>query len=453
MKMPSARPAGPAGEEKERAGRFLYWWLLLAVFFEYARPGYQYRFLMALPLNSIIPLTLFLVSLFASGQRSWSDVTRDGMWKWPFIMVAFVMVSMGWASVTQYAMNTFTLILGYLILFVLLVRIITTRKRLYGLFMTLVGSHLFLLAHNPVVITDPYTRHYIVGATFLGDGNDFSLSLVILLPLVLALFRGAATKAGRIASLALLAVLILAIVGTQSRGATLGMVAVFGYLWWRSPRKGPGLVAIAVALLGVLAYAPDVYLQRMKSLRNPQQESSAEARMKAWAAGTRMAADNALGVGAGNFPNNFPKYRSDDAPVRWMTAHSMYFLALGELGVLGLLLVLKFLAGNILANGRLRSRLANPATGPPESISEIRLLDLASASVVGLSVSGAFLSVTYYPHLFVVTAICMAARSICAESLGAAHAPEKERPVSRFLRAPVGPSAGQPPHAPTRMPR
>lgn len=450
MKLPSARSAGPVGEEKEQAGRFLYWWLLLAVFFEYARPGYQYRFLLALPLNSMIPLTLFLVSLFAGGQRPWSDVTRDGMWKWPFIMVAFVMVSMGWASVTQYALDVFTLLLGYLILFVLLVRIITTRKRLYGLFMTLVGSHLFLLVHNPLVITDPYTRHYIVGATFLGDGNDFSLSLVVLLPMVLALFRGAATKAGRIASLALLAVLMLAIVGTQSRGATLGMVAVFGYLWWRSPRKGPGLVALAVALLGVLAYAPDVYLQRMKSLRNPQQESSAEGRIQAWKAGTRMAASNVLGVGAGNFPNNFPKYRSDDAPVRWMTAHSMYFLALGELGVLGLLLVLKFLAGNILSNGRLCSRLANPATGPPDSISQVRLLDLASASVVGLAVSGAFLSVTYYPHLFVVTAICMVARSICAESLGVAHAPEKERPVSRFLRAPAGPSAGRLPHAPVR---
>ncbi len=35
-------------EEKEKAGQFLYWWLLLVVFFEYARPGYQYRFLAAL---------------------------------------------------------------------------------------------------------------------------------------------------------------------------------------------------------------------------------------------------------------------------------------------------------------------------------------------------------------------------------------------------------------------
>lgn len=442
MKLPGAKPDAPIGEDKERAGSFLYWWLLVAVFFEYARPGYQYHFLMALPLNSIIPLTLFAVALFAGGQRPWGDIAKDGMFKWPFIMVGFVLISMGWASVTQYAMNTFTLILGYLLLFILMARIITTRRRLYGLFMTLVGSHLFLLAHNPVVITDPYTRHYIVGATFLGDGNDFSLSLVILLPLVLALFRGAASKVGRIASLALLVVLILAIVGTQSRGATLGMVAVFGYLWWRSPRKGPGLVAIAVALLGVLAYAPDVYLQRMKSLRNPQQESSAEARMKAWAAGTRMATSNVLGVGAGNFPNNFPKYRSDDAPVRWMTAHSMYFLALGELGFLGLLLVFKFLAGNILANGRLRSKLVHPATGPPDNLKDIRLLDLVSASVVGLAVSGAFLSVTYYPHLFVVTAICMAARSICAESLGAAHAPVQERPASRFLRAPARPASG-----------
>ncbi|MBK9253824.1 MAG: O-antigen ligase family protein [Proteobacteria bacterium] len=356
------------------------------------------------------------------------------MWKWPIIMVAFVLASMGWASVTTYTYNTFMLILGYLILFVLIARIVTTPRRLRGLFITLIVSHFFLLVYNPLVVTDPYTRHYVTGATFLGDGNDFALSLVILLPFAFELLRSAQSTVGRALSFAALGVLILAIVGTQSRGATLGMGMVFAYLWWRSPRKGPGIVAICVALLGVLLYAPDVYFQRMKTLKNPEQESSAEARLKAWRAGTRMAQDNILGVGAGNFPNNFPKYRASDAPVRWMTAHSMYFLALGELGILGLLLIIKLLAGNIIANVRQRNLLSKMPTGPPATVAHIRLLNLVNASALGLAVSGAFLSVTYYPHLFMLTAIFICTRSFAAD-LGDKGAPaQSQAPRRRFAR-------------------
>ncbi|MBK6674409.1 MAG: O-antigen ligase family protein [Proteobacteria bacterium] len=221
-------------------------------------------------------------------------------------MVFFVLASMSWATVTTYAYNVFTLIFGYLILFFLIARIITTRKRLRGLFLTLIVSHIFLIIYNPLVVTDPYVRHYITGATFLGDGNDFSLSLVILLPFSLELVMGAQKKSHKILYIVLLAILILAIIGTQSRGASLGMGTAFAYLWWRSPRKGPALVALAIALFGVLLYAPDVYFSRMKTLSNPEQESSAEARLRAWKAGARMAQDHTWALVQATFPTTFP---------------------------------------------------------------------------------------------------------------------------------------------------
>jgi probable O-glycosylation ligase (exosortase A-associated) len=422
--------------DPEKAGKFLYWWLLLALFFEYARPSYQYTFLQPLRLNTVIPMGLLLVSLLSGGQRSWKEITADGMWKWPFVFVAFVLVSMSWASVTTYAYNTFMLILGYLILFVLVTRIATTRRRLGGIFVTLIAAHIFLIFYNPLVVTDPYTRHYITGATFLGDGNDFSCSLVLLIPFALELVMSESRKAWKIFYGLLLTLVILAIVGTQSRGATLGMITVFGYLWWRSPNKGRGVAAIVVAAMAVLAYAPDVYFSRMKTLKNPEQESSAEARLQAWRAGARMATDHALGVGAGNFPNNFPKYRSSNAPVRWMTAHSMYFLALGELGVLGLLLVLNFIFGNVWSTAKLRTRVSKLTTGPPEKIAGyVRLLNMMSAGALGLSISGAFLSVTYYPHLFMLTGLCISARCIVAREFGLSttenETGQKKLPVRR----------------------
>lgn len=420
--------------DAEKAGKFLYWWLLLALFFEYARPSYQYTFLLPLRLNTLIPMGLFVVSLFAGGQRPWKEITADKMWVWPIVLVSFVLVSMSWADVKTYTYNCFLLILGYLILYVLVVRIVTTAARLRGVIITLVLAHIFLLVYNPLVVTDPNTRHYITGATFLGDGNDFSCSLVLLIPLMLELVLRQESKIWKILFGFLLAVMMLAIIGTQSRGATLGMITVFAYLWWRSPNKARGVVAIFIVALGLLAYAPDVYFKRMSTLKAPQEESSADSRLKAWAAGTRMALDNVLGVGGGNFPNNFPKYRSADAPGRWMTAHSMYFLALGELGFLGLLLVLNFIFGNVLATAKLRARLVKQPTGPPEkTAASIRLLNMINASALGLAVSGAFLSVTYYPHLFMVTAMCLCARNIVARDHGVpvVEEPKKKSAVRR----------------------
>lgn len=406
-------------EEADKKTRYLYWWLLVVLFFEYARPASYFPPLGLIPLNSMLPLLLLVVSSFASGLRPWGKIFEDSLAKWPFLFFGMVMASLSWATVTTRAYNVFILLLGYLFLFILIARIVTTRERLRGVFLTLIIAHLFLLLMNPAVVTNPEIRHYISGATFLGDGNDYSLSLCILLGFALELAYAQNSKFKKTVYWSILGILILAIVGTQSRGATLGMVAAFGYLWWRSPRKIIGVVAIGVAAIGVLIYAPDVYFQRLSTLSAPQEESSAEGRIQAWKAGTRMAMDNVLGVGAGNFPNNFPIYRSEDAPVRWMTAHSMYFLILGELGIIGLLLLLKLVFGNVVANIKLRNRIVGlDEDAIQRHAQDIRTLNNTSGSVIGFAVSGAFLSVAYYPHTFVLVALLVATRLMIAESTG-----------------------------------
>ena len=100
--------------------------------------------------------------------------------------------------------------------------------------------------------------------------------------------------------------------------------------------------------------------------------------------------------------------------MRWLTAHSMYFLVLGELGIPGLVVLLVLIIGGIVAT--LRSRRLCPAnpqndgrTGKPEMS---RMLYLLATSMVGFSIAGAFLSVAYYPHIFVLTGILVSARSI-----------------------------------------
>lgn len=302
-------------EAAQKQTRYLYWWMLLALFFEYARPGSYFPVLTVLPLNAAIPTLLLVFTLFAKGLRPWNQIFRDRMARWLIVYIVFILVSMAWADITTYAYARFNLVLGYLFLFIIITRIVTTPARLRGVFVTLIVAHTFLLAMNPLVVLEPTIRHYIIGATFLGDGNDYSLSLCILAPFAIELALRANSRMAKTGFWLMLVLLLAALVGTQSRGATLGIGAVFGYLWLHSPRKGLALGAIAGALLLVLLWAPQVYFSRLGTIANYQGESSAQSRISAWKAGFRMGTSHVLGVGAGNFPNNFPKYRDADAPV------------------------------------------------------------------------------------------------------------------------------------------
>jgi probable O-glycosylation ligase (exosortase A-associated) len=404
---------------------YLYWWLLLAILFEYARPGSFVPGIDAIKLNSLIPLGLLVVSTFAKNMRPPKEIFADPLTKWMLMYLGLITISVVHADVTTYAFDKFITVLGYLFLFWLIARIATTPARVRGVFATLMVAHVILLVMNPNVVLDPNTRSYIDGATFLGDGNDFALSLCILAPLGIDLAFSTRSKWMRIIYCALTALLLLSAIGTASRGASLALIAVAGYLWWRCPRKLLTLSIISVITLGVLAYASDMYIERMATLSNYEEEGSAQGRIMAWKASIRMAIDNPiLGVGAGQFPTSFgAKYmpKNLEGPIPWLTAHSMYFLVLGELGLTGIITLLYLVFGNIRTNTRMQKAITADATlfKDSKTLADLnRLLLLLSAGMIGLAVAGAFLSVAYYPHLFVLTGLFVAARRTTVSMAG-----------------------------------
>lgn len=427
-------------DQAEKKTRPLYWWLLVALFFEYARPASYVPAMGVLPLNSVIPLLLFVVCCFAEGLRPNEQIFGDKMSKYLLAFVVLVFISMLHADVTTFAYDVFTLILGYLFMAYTIVRLVTTEARMRGVFLTLIAAHVFLLIMNPEVVTDPSTRHYIVGATFLGDGNDYSLSVCILIPFAIELLVAYRSALGRLLGILLLVVLLLAIIGTQSRGATLGMAAVFGYLWVYSSRKLATLAAAFLVACVLLLYAPDVYFERMGTIANYQSEGSAMGRIEAWKAGLRMAADNpVLGVAAGHYPIAFgTTYRPPGLiGTPWLTAHSMYFLVLGELGLPGIFVVLALVIGNIRANTRVRQAVLtrHAETPSPELAASARVLNLLSGAMAGFAVAAAFLSVAYYPHLFVLTALFLSARQIALNKIGLTALPVQNPRAERSRRS------------------
>lgn len=387
-----------------------YFFLLMFFGVEYVRPTSYVPALTILHLNSIVPLIAFAGSVLsgtASAAFRW--LGSDPGTRAVAALLTLVGISLITSDVQTFAWDRFTAILGYAIIFVVLASELTTISRIQGVLATLVLVHVIVAALSPEVFANPDQRNYIASGAFLGDGNDFSLSLNIVLPFCLFLFLNARVWLRPLWGFAML-VLVACVVLSQSRGGTLGLGAMAIYYWLKSPKKvQTGAVAVLVTML-ILALAPSAYFTRMHQIGDTN-EGSAAGRLMAWGVAIRMAADNPLlGVGAGHFPTKFAnEYRPKDLSGPAMTAHSVYFLALGELGVPGLVALIYFIVSGLMANRRLAMEVRR--RHGPKAI-EIPLLASMSAAIIAFAVSGAFLSCLYYPHLYIIAGLLAAVRNV-----------------------------------------
>ena len=221
------------------------------------------------------------------------------------------------------------------------------------------------------------------------------------------LYGVAKTRFRKLVYVGVSTVLVLTIIGTQSRGGTLALAGSVLFMWWLSQRRFAGLVAMGVTLLIVISFAPPQYFERMETISSYEQESSAMGRIQAWKAATRMAAKHPVtGVGAGHFPLAVER----ESDMRWITAHSSYFLVLGELGIPGIVFIMSLLVGNFVRLRRLRLRTQGGSNDEDMLFHDIFMK--LSVSLVAFGIGGAFLSATYYPHIFVISGLVTAATFI-----------------------------------------
>lgn len=392
----------------------LYIGLLISLFLDYVRPDTYLSIIGILKINTIIPLLVLVGALFHVSVNDNKSILKHPNSKWLLFLLFLLAVSVLVADVTEFAFKIFKLVFGFVLWYYIIVKLVTDVSKIKGIFAVFVISHVILIFLNPNVVLEPATRTYIQGNAFLGDGNDYALSASLAIPMSLFLIQDSNKFIMRSIYIISLIILILAIVGTQSRGASLALMGTFGYLWWMGRQKVMGLLLIGGVLLAVISFAPPVYFERMNTISNYENEGSAMGRIVAWKTAIRMvSAYPVTGVGAGHFPVKLgtefrpPEFGDENFP--WLTAHSSYFLILGELGIPGIVFFLALLIGNYWRNNK-AIKSATKYTDPGGEGEQYRKLFLMlNASLVAFIIGGAFLSVTYYPHIYVLAGLFVAA--------------------------------------------
>lgn len=126
-----------------------------------------------------------------------------------------------------------------------------------------------------------------------------------------------------------------------------------------------------------------------------------------------------LASGVGHFPVKYgaqyqPKEFGLNA-IPWQTAHSSYFLLLGELGFPGLIFIVGLIISNIVAGEQLLQQIRRRES--KDFVVERHLVTALNASLIGFAVGGAFLSAAYYPHLYLLAALLECGRELSRKAL------------------------------------
>ena len=284
-----------------------------------------------------------------------------------------------------------------------------SRVRIYALIWIIVISLFFYGIKGGLFTILTGGQFVVLGpeSTVIGDNNQIAVALLMVLPLANYLRGQVADKRISFFLLAAVGLTILAIVGTYSRGALVGLGALAVFMLLRVRNRVVYLAMAGVVVLFIVNFMPEQFFDRAATLSasagslqgpsNAWEDESFQARIDAWRVAYEYASDH-FPFGAGFYALQLARLYSVYSPGHAPhAAHSIYFQVLGEQGFFGLAIYLTIL---VLALFKC-SRIMSATRKFPERRWAYDLALAIQASLFVFCVAGAGLSMAYY-DLFII---------------------------------------------------
>lgn len=343
-----------------------------------------------LPLSLVVKVHIALVlwmtftSLFALAPA------EDVFSRWVFVMKTQLMLWVTWMLVTEAKHLR------------VLIWVVTLSVAFYG-----------IKGGVWTVLTGGGGRVWGPPGGMLQGNNELAVALVMLMPMLFYLRQTATNRWLRLALFFSMVAVSFSILGSQSRGALVALLAMAFFLGIKSKYPVRSSLALLVLVTAAISFMPETWIERMDTIRTYEADGSAMSRIWTWQTLWNAAVDRPF-VGAGFVADNpvvFVRYAPtgpewDAFQDKSFVAHSIYFQMLGEQGFVGLALFLGLGLVAWISAGRIaRQSKADPEYGEwmPQ------LMRMVQVSLIGYAAGGAFLSLAYldlpyYIVGFVVTA-------------------------------------------------
>lgn len=393
-----------------RKEHFSFWMICCYLFFEYVRPQSIFTAINIIPWSQLFILLAAAGWIFDNNKRWVRDATNF----WMVLFLLVILLSSWQAYNPEVSFKYLEFFYTWLIIYFLIINIVTTEKRLFiFLFIFMLASYKLSVfgARSWTLRGFSFTSWGISGPPgFFQNSGELAIQMAIFFGISYSVSKALASKLGKFKKYALWSFPITAamtVMGTSSRGGQIALVVQTLYLF---RRKINFKTILALVLVGWLGYniLPDEQKQRFTEMGD---DPSSQQRLLYWENGFEMMNDNPwLGVGYFNFIRYYERYYPDDLIVVAVELPHNIFIQVGtDTGYVGLFVYCMLILSHFRCTKVARKMEA--ARGNENSW----LYELGiglNIGFVGFLVAGQFVSVVYYPFMWINLALCVALKNV-----------------------------------------
>jgi probable O-glycosylation ligase (exosortase A-associated) len=368
---------------------------------------------------SELPWALITVAALAIGCIIARE-PKKFTWNTTTTLIACFMICITLTSVTAMAPNDLVFgkwspVMKSFLLMLVTSFLLTSKERIHSLIWIMVLSLAYFGVKGGgfTVVYGGANRVLGPPATMIADNNSLAAALLVMLPLMNYLRLQSQQRSVRIVLAVSMVLTLFSVVGSYSRGALVGLLAVSVFLWLKSKQKFVFAIVLPVLVGSAIMFMPHDWMERMQSIGQSQADGSVEGRYDIWTTAWSMAVHRPL-TGAG-FMGPYDEdvvqhFRPGHGP---RAVHSIYFEVLGEHGFVTFFVWAAITVSAVLS----ARRIIRSASGVPELQWCVDLARMSQVSVVGYLVAGAFLSLSYWDFYFTLLVVVAATRQYVQQAL------------------------------------
>ncbi len=355
----------------------------------------------------VLTLVAWLVSLFREKETGFVRDKRNylifGLW-------CTMALSVWFADNRQPCFKPFVAFTKMFIFYGITINLIKTKKYLdILLWMIILVFGIFCTARLIAFTLGGYSSP-VQGPGIQGpmtDTNHFAAALSMILPLAFFLLY---TKKGIIKKMVLGAIspiIIIVIMHTFSRGGFLSLILVITLILLKMRNKLLILPFAGMLLIGGVLVAPTGYNERISTIKNYQEDSSAMSRISLWKRAISMMSEQPItGVGLGNFYWLASEY--NPSPINRKVVHNAYLQIGVESGVVSMGLFILLILTSLWDLLQLRIKAAKENL--PKWISYYS--HMLEISLISYAIAAIFLSIEDIELFYMVIAMVVSLRYI-----------------------------------------
>ena len=243
--------------------------------------------------------------------------------------------------------------------------------------------------------------------------NSLGVGLTMVIPLLYFLLQQADNKWLRRALMASMVLCAISVLGSYSRGAMLGIMAMSALMWWRGRNKLTILAVVATLAVVAVPAMPDRWFSKMDTLEHYDKDDSAMFRLYAWETAYNIAKDKFPVAGGFEWESPMASMKYSPLPTLVLVPHSIYFQVIGSQGFIGLALFLTFWGLVWCQCGWLRHHCRDR----PDLAWGRSLGSMVQVSIAGYAVGGAFLDLAFWDLPYYLYAAVASAKYVANQAL------------------------------------